>query len=165
MECKQKDWFGPQRLYLGIDVGRPFLRAVGLKLGGTIEISYRQNRCQENIEALLDEAESGALVNCGPEEQHRLAYRAQVVREGDRRWIPFRKGDEVRRGMFPGTAKNDRTVSPVNIMDREISDFLCGLHRLWIVRKASLETLEELLHHLCRHAISYGLMRAEAVVV
>ena len=56
-------------------------------------------------------------------------------------------------------------VSPVNIMDREISDFLCGLHRLWIVRKASLETLEELLHHLCRHAISYGLIRAEAVVV
>ena len=56
-------------------------------------------------------------------------------------------------------------VSPVNIMDRGISDFLCGLHHLWIVCKASLETLEELLHHLCWYAISYGLMRAEAVVV
>ena len=56
-------------------------------------------------------------------------------------------------------------MSPVNIMDRGISDFLCGLHRLWIVCKASLEALEELLHHLCRYAISYGLMRAEAVVV
>jgi hypothetical protein len=56
-------------------------------------------------------------------------------------------------------------VSPVNIMDRGISDFLCDLHRLWIVCKASLEALEELLHHLCRYAISYGLMRAEAVVV
>jgi hypothetical protein len=56
-------------------------------------------------------------------------------------------------------------VSPVNIMDRGISDFLCGLHRLWIVCKASLDALEELLHHLCGHAISYGLMRAEAVVV
>ena len=32
-------------------------------------------------------------------------------------------------------------------------------------RKASLEALEELLHHLCGHVISYGLMRAEAVVV
>ena len=56
-------------------------------------------------------------------------------------------------------------LSPVNIMDRGISDFLCGLHRLWIVCKASLEALEELLHHLCGHAISYGLMRAKAVVV
>jgi hypothetical protein len=68
MECKQKDWFGPHRLYLGIDVRRPFHWAVNLKLGGTIAISRRQDRCQENIEALLDEAESGALVNCGPEE-------------------------------------------------------------------------------------------------
>ena len=59
----------------------------------------------------------------------------------------------------------DVYLSPVNIMDRGISDFLCGLHRLWIIRKASLEALEELLHHLFRHAISYGLMRAEAVVV
>jgi hypothetical protein len=57
------------------------------------------------------------------------------------------------------------SLSPVNIMDRGISDFLCGLHRLWIVCKASLDALEELLHHLCRHAISYGLMRAEATVV
>ena len=84
MEHKQKDWFGPQRFYLGIDVGRPFLWAVVLSPGGTIEISYRQDRCQENIEALLDEAGEGALVNCGPEEQHRLAYRVQVVREKDR---------------------------------------------------------------------------------
>jgi hypothetical protein len=51
------------------------------------------------------------------------------------------------------------------MMDRGVSDFLCGLHRLRIVRKASLEALEELLHHLCWYAISYGLMRAEAVVV
>ena len=50
-------------------------------------------------------------------------------------------------------------------MDRGISDFLCGLHHLRIVCKASLEALEELLHHLCGHAISDGLMRAEAVVV
>ncbi|QUC02783.1 hypothetical protein [Atopobium sp. oral taxon 416] len=84
MECKQKDWFGPQRIYLGIDVGRPSHWAVNLKLGGTIAISYRQDRCQESIEALLDEAGEGALVNCGPEEQHRLAYRVQVVREKDR---------------------------------------------------------------------------------
>ena len=84
MEHKQKDWFGPQRFYLGIDVGRPFLRAVGLKPDGTIEISYRQDRCQEDVETLLDEAGEGALVNCGPEEQHRLAYRVQVVREKDR---------------------------------------------------------------------------------
>ena len=91
MERKQKDWFGSHRLYLGIDVRRPFLRAVNLKLGGTIAISYRQDRCQENIEALLDEAEEGALVNCGPEEQHRLAYRAQVVCEKDRRRIPSGK--------------------------------------------------------------------------
>ena len=96
MERKQKDWFGPQRFYLGIDVGRPFLRAVGLKPGGTIEISRRQDRCQENIEALLDEAGSGALVNCGPEEQHRLAYRVQVVCEKDRRRIPSGKVHEVR---------------------------------------------------------------------
>jgi len=96
MERKQKDWFGPQRFYLGIDVGRPFLRAVGLKPGGTIEISYRQDRCQEDVEVLLDEAGEGALVNCGPEEQHRLAYRVQVVREKDRHWIPSREGDEVR---------------------------------------------------------------------
>ena len=68
MECKQKDWFGQQRFYLGIDVGRPFLRAVSLDSDGTIEISYRQDRCQEDVETLLDEAESGALVNCGPEE-------------------------------------------------------------------------------------------------
>ena len=84
MEHKQKDWFGPQRFYLGIDVGRPFLRAVGLSPGGTIAISCRQDRCQEDVEALLDEAGEGALVNCGPEEQHRLAYRVQVVREKDR---------------------------------------------------------------------------------
>jgi hypothetical protein len=62
-------------------------------------------------------------------------------------------------------ARNNASLSPVNIIDREISDFLCGLHRLWIVCKASLEALEELLHHLCGYAISYGLMRAEAVVV
>ena len=80
MEHKQKDWFGPQRFYLGIDVGRPFLRAVGLKPGGTIEISYRQDRCQEDVEVLLDEAGEGALVNRRPEEQHRLAYRAQMPR-------------------------------------------------------------------------------------
>ena len=98
MEHKQKDWFGPHRLYLGIDVGRLFLRAVDLKLGGTIAISYRQDRCQENIEALLDEAGEGALANCGPEEQHRLAYRVQVPREKDRRRIPSREGDEVRTG-------------------------------------------------------------------
>jgi hypothetical protein len=63
------------------------------------------------------------------------------------------------------SAEKHKAVSPVNIMDRGISDFLCGLHHLWIVCKASLEALEELLHHLCGHAISYGLMRAEAVVV
>ena len=90
MECKQKDWFGPQRFYLGIDVGRPFHWAVGLEPDGTIEISRRQDRCQENIEALLDEAGEGALVNCGPEEQHRLARRAQVPREKDRCRIPSR---------------------------------------------------------------------------
>ena len=101
MEHKQKDWFGPQHFYLGIDVGRSFLRAVGLKPGGTDTISYRQDRCQENIEALLDEAESGALVNCGPEEQHRLAYRVQVVREKDRRRIPSGKDHEVRLGDVP----------------------------------------------------------------
>ena len=84
MERKQKDWFGPQRFYLGIDVRRPFHWAVNLKLGGTIAISYRQDRCQDDVEALLDEAEEGALVNCGPEEQHRLAYRVQVAREKDR---------------------------------------------------------------------------------
>ncbi|MFC2646596.1 MAG: hypothetical protein ACFNZW_01350 [Coriobacteriaceae bacterium] len=61
MERKQKDWFGSQRFYLGIDVGRPFLRAVGLKPGGTIEISCRQDRCQEDVEALLNEA--GTLVS------------------------------------------------------------------------------------------------------
>ena len=98
MERKQKDWFGPHRFYLGIDVGRPFLRAVGLEPGGTIAISYRQDRCQEDVEALLNEAESGTLVNCGPEEQHRLAYRVQVVREKDRCRIPSREGDEVRLG-------------------------------------------------------------------
>ena len=80
MECKQKDWFGPQRLYLGIDVGKSFHWAVGLKLGGTIEISRRQDRCQEDVEVLLDEAGEGALVNRRPEEQHRLAYRVQVPR-------------------------------------------------------------------------------------
>ncbi|RRF92977.1 MAG: hypothetical protein DUD39_17105 [Coriobacteriaceae bacterium] len=62
MEHKQKDWFGQQRFYLGIDVGRPFLRAVGLDPGGTDAISYRQDRCQEDVEALLDEAGEGALV-------------------------------------------------------------------------------------------------------
>ena len=36
MERKQKDWFSPHRLYLGIDVGRPFLRAVGLEPDGSI---------------------------------------------------------------------------------------------------------------------------------
>ena len=80
MEHKQKDWFGQQRFYLGIDVGRSFLRAVGLKPGGTDTISYRQDRCQEDVDALLDEAREGSLVNRRPEEQHRLAYRAQVVR-------------------------------------------------------------------------------------
>ena len=80
MERKQKDWFGPHRLYLGIDVGRPFLRAVGLEPDGTIEIIRRQDRCQEDVDALLDEAGEGALVNRRPEEQHRLAYRAQIPR-------------------------------------------------------------------------------------
>jgi len=98
MEHKQKDWFRPQRFYLGIDVRRPFHWAVGLKPGGTIEISRRQDRCQENVDALLDEAGEGTLVNCGPEEQHRLAYRVQVPREKDRRRIPSREGDEVRTG-------------------------------------------------------------------
>ena len=51
MEHKQKDWFGPQCFYLGIDVGRPFLRAVGLKPGGTIAISRRQDRwCAKRID-------------------------------------------------------------------------------------------------------------------
>jgi len=109
MECKQKDWFGPQRFYLGIDVGRPFLRAVDLKPGGTIAISRRQDRCQEDVEVLLGEAGEGALVNCGPEEQHRLAYRAQVVREKDRCRIPSGKAMKYAWEMFPGTAKSDRT--------------------------------------------------------
>lgn len=72
------------------------------------------------------------------------------------------------RGQVPcGAApdEGDRPLSPVNIMDRGISDFLCGLHRLRIVCKVPLEALKELLHHLCGHAISYGLMRAEAVLV
>jgi len=80
MERKQKDWFGPHRLYLGIDVGRPFHWAVGLEPDGSIAISRRQDRCQEDVDALLDEAGEGALVNRRPEEQHRLAYRAQVPR-------------------------------------------------------------------------------------
>jgi hypothetical protein len=62
MEHKQKDWFGSQRFYLGIDVGRPSHWAVGLKPDGTIEISCRQDRCQKDVEALLDEAGEGALV-------------------------------------------------------------------------------------------------------
>ena len=113
MECKQKDWFGPQRFYLGIDVGRPFLRAVGLSPDGTIEISYRQDRCQEDVEALLDEAGEGALVivdqknNIGSLIVYRC--RAKRIDVGD---LPG-KAMKYAREMFPGTAKNDRIDAEV----------------------------------------------------
>ena len=122
MECKQKDWFGPQRFYLGIDVGRPFLRAVGLKPDGTIEISYRQDRCQEDVEALLDEAGEGALVivdqknNIGSLIVYR--WRAKRIDVGD---LPGNAMKYARK-MFPGTAKSDRTdteaIAQTGIGDR-----------------------------------------------
>ena len=102
MERKQKDWFGPHRLYLGIDVGRPFLRAVGLEPGGTIAISRRQDRCQEDVEALLDEAgeDPWSIVdqknNIGSLIARR--YRAKGI---DVRYL-LGKAMKYAREMFPG---------------------------------------------------------------
>jgi len=108
MERKQKDWFGPQRFYLGIDVGRPFLRAVGLKPGGTDAISYRQDRCQEDVETLLDEAGEGALVIVDQKNNigSLIVYR-WCAKRIDVGYLP-RKAMKYAREMFPGTVKNDR---------------------------------------------------------
>ena len=62
MERKQKDWFGPHRLYLGVDVGKSFHWAVGLDQEGEIRISRRVENRLEDVDALLDEAGDAALV-------------------------------------------------------------------------------------------------------
>jgi hypothetical protein len=109
MECKQKDWFGSQRFYLGIDVGRPSHWAVGLDPGGTIAINCRQDRCQEDVEALLDEAGEGALVIVDQKNNigSLIVYR-WCAKRIDVGYLPG-KAMKYARKMFPGTAKSDRT--------------------------------------------------------
>lgn len=108
MERKQKDWFGPHRLYLGIDVGKSFHWAVGLDPDGSIRISRRLDNRQEDVDALLDEAGEGALVivdqknNIGS-----LVVRRCRAKGVDVGYLPG-KAMKNAREMFPGTAKNDR---------------------------------------------------------
>ena len=108
MERKQKDWFGPHRLYLGIDVGKSFHWAVGLDPDGSIRISRRLYNRQEDVDALLDEAGEGALVivdqknNIGS-----LVVRRCRAKGVDVGYLPG-KAMKNAREMFPGTAKNDR---------------------------------------------------------
>ena len=108
MERKQKDWFGPHRLYLGIDVGKSFHWAVGLDPDGTIEISRRQDRCQADVDALLDEAGAGVLVIV--DQKNNIG--SLIVRRCRAKGIDvgylLGKAMKYAREMFPGTAKNDR---------------------------------------------------------
>ena len=39
MERKQKDWFGPHRLYLGVDVGKSFHWACMLTRDGQVAVN------------------------------------------------------------------------------------------------------------------------------
>ena len=61
MKRRQEDWFGPHELYLRVDAGRSFHWAVGLDPNGEIRISRRVENRQQDVDALLDEAGSGAL--------------------------------------------------------------------------------------------------------
>ena len=113
MERKQKDWFGPHRLYLGVDVGKSFHWAVGLDQEGEIRISRRVENRLEDVDALLDEAGDAALVvvdqknNIGS-----LVVRRCRARGIDVGYLPG-KSMKYAREMLPGTAKNDRIDAEV----------------------------------------------------
>ena len=62
MKRRQEDWFGPNELYLGVDVGKSFHWAVGLDQEGEIRISRRVENRLDDVEALLEEAGDAALV-------------------------------------------------------------------------------------------------------
>lgn len=113
MERMQKDWFGPHRLYLGVDVGKSFHWAVGLDQEGEIRISRHVENRQEDVDALLDEAGAGALVvvdqknNIGS-----LVVRRCRAKGVDVGYLPG-KSMKYAREMLPGTAKNDRIDAEV----------------------------------------------------
>ena len=62
MKRRQEDWFGPHRLYLGVDVGKSFHWAVGLDQEGEIRISRRVESRLDDVDELLEEADDATLV-------------------------------------------------------------------------------------------------------
>ncbi len=113
MARTKEDRFGPHALYLGIDVGKSFHWAIGLKPSGEIVINRRLENRPSDVDALLDEAGRGALVvvdqknNIGS-----LVVRRCRARGVDVGYMPGKSMKQA-RDMFPGTAKNDRIDAEV----------------------------------------------------
>lgn len=108
MKRRQEDRFGPHELYLGVDAGKSFHWAVGLDPDGEIRISRRVESRQEDVDALLDEAGSGALAVMDQKNSiGSLVVRRCRARGTDVGHLPG-KSMEAARGMLPVTAKNDR---------------------------------------------------------
>ena len=113
MASRKEDRFGPHELYLGIDVGKSFHWAVGIGPDGAVVIDRPLPNRQPDIDALLEEAGSGALVvvdqknNIGS-----LVVRRCRAAGVDVGYLPG-KAMKQARDMFPGTAKTDRIDAEV----------------------------------------------------
>ena len=109
MECKQKDWFGPQRFYLGIDVGGHssgqwgWIRTVPSRSAAGWTGARRTSRlCSTRQDwapwSIVDQKNNiGSLI----------VYR-WCAKRIDVRYLPG-KAMKYACEMFPGTAKSDRT--------------------------------------------------------
>lgn len=108
MASRKEDAFGPHELYLGIDVGKSFHWAVGVDGDGAVVIDRPLPNRQADVDSLLGEAGTGALVvvdqknNIGA-----LVVRRCRAAGVDVGYMPGRTMKQA-RDMFPGTAKTDR---------------------------------------------------------
>ena len=108
MASRKEDRFGPQELYLGIDVGKSFHWAIAVDGEGAVVIDRPLRNRQAEIDELIAEAGDGALVvvdqknNIGS-----LVVRRCRAAGVDVGYLPGKSMKQA-RDMFPGTAKTDR---------------------------------------------------------
>ncbi len=107
MGRRRRGWFGPHRLHLGTDAGRPSRWAAGLDPGGPIGASRRPDRRQGGVDALPGGAGGSPAVAGRKDDVGSLVVRRCRAR-GAGAGCPPGKAMRHARGTFPGTAEDGR---------------------------------------------------------
>ena len=141
------------------NVGYLFLQDIysALGLDGICRDIASRSKAEYDLDSILSRLVYGRVIE--PSSKRATAQFARELTEG-----PSCDAHHIYRALSV-LAENLKQIEPCQYNGQRNLRFYAVCIAFGSGRKASLEALEELLHHLCGHAISYGLMRAEAVVV